>query len=367
MSDPQHPEEYPAALKVVGVGGGGGNAVRHLLDTARLEGIDVIGVNTDRQALETLPQPAALAIGGGTTHGLGAGADPEVGRQAAEESRDRLRARLAGADMLFLMAGMGGGTGSGATPVIAELAREMDLLTVAVVTRPFTFEGARRRQAAVAGIATLAERVDSLVVVPNDRLLPTLGPGASMMRAFAAVNEVLREAVSGIAEVITHPGLINIDFADVAAVMRHPGRARIGTGEGRGEARVEAAIQAAVEHPLLEATDLTEAAGVLVSITAGPDLSLAEFDEVGRRVAAFADAEARVVVGTALDMAMQDSLRVTIVATGLAVAGDPQAPPAPSPRRRAPAAPAPPDTAPSTGNDTPELLDINDFLGRLKR
>ncbi|ATJ84654.1 cell division protein FtsZ [Halomonas beimenensis] len=362
MSDPHTPQEYPASLKVVGVGGGGGNAIRHLLETTEPAGIDMIGVNTDRQALDALPQASALAIGGAITRGLGAGADPEAGRRAAEESRDALRARLAGADMLFLMAGMGGGTGSGATPVIADLAREMGLLTVAVVTRPFTFEGTRRRQAAEAAIEALNGRVDCLVVVPNDRLLPTLGPSASMMRAFAAVNDILREAVTGIAEVITKPGMINIDFADVAAVMRHPGRARIGTGEGHGEGRAGEAVQAAVEHPLLEATDLAEAAGVLVSITAGPDLSLADFDEVGRQVATFASEEAMLVVGTALDPSMEGRLRVSIVATGLEVSPEGREPPT----RRCQAT----DRRTRGGGasaDSSELLDIGDFLKGLKK
>lgn len=358
MSDQQLPQEYPASLKVVGIGGGGGNAIRHLLDTTELDGIDAIAVNTDRQALETLPQSTALAIGGATTRGLGAGADPEAGRRAAEEGRDALRARLAGTDMLFLMAGMGGGTGSGATPVVADLAREMGLLTVAVVTRPFGFEGARRRRTADAAIEALHGRVDCLVVVPNDRLLPALGPGASMMRAFAAVNDVLREAVTGIAEVITRPGMINIDFADVAAVMRRPGRARIGSGEGDGEERARQAVQAAVEHPLLEATDLAEAAGVLVSVTAGADLGLADFDEVGRRVAEFAGEDAMLVVGTALDPALEGRLRVSIVATGLEVAREASPPP------RAPSREAPPDGAPSGDRD---WLDLDDFLRRLRR
>ncbi|WP_016855907.1 cell division protein FtsZ [Halomonas smyrnensis] len=368
MSDPQFPQEYPAALKVVGIGGGGGNAVRHLIDTTDLDGIDAIAVNTDRQALELLPQGVAMPIGSATTRGLGAGADPEAGRQAAEESRDGLRARLAGADLVFLMAGMGGGTGSGATPAIADLAREMGLLTVAVVTRPFGFEGQRRQRAADEAIAALDGRVDCLAVVPNDRLLPTLGHGASMMRAFAAVNDVLREAVTGIAEVITRPGLINIDFADVAAVMRRPGRARIGTGEGTGEDRAGAAVRAALEHPLLEATDLAEAAGVLVSITAGADLSLADFDEVGRQVAELAGEDAMRVVGTALDPDMAGRLRVSLIATGLEVARSrPPSPgrtrPASEPRRAPPAEAA----ERRDGSRQDSLLDLDDFLSRLKR
>lgn len=371
MSDPQLPQEYPASLKVVGIGGGGGNAVRHLIDTTALEGIDAIAVNTDRQALERLPQGVAMPIGSATTRGLGAGADPEAGRRAAEESQEGLRARLAGADLVFLMAGMGGGTGSGATPAIADLAREMGLLTVAVVTRPFGFEGQRRRQAADEAIAALDGRVDCLAVVPNDRLLPTLGHGASMMRAFAAVNDVLREAVTGIAEVITRPGLINIDFADVAAVMRRPGRARIGTGEGTGEDRAGAAVRAALEHPLLEATDLAEAAGVLVSITAGADLSLADFDEVGQQVAELAGEDALRVVGTAFDPEMEGRLRVSLIATGLEVAQT-QAKQPPS-RRSSPAgeprpAPSSTDAPEREGSAEPEeLLDLDDFLNRLKR
>ncbi|MCE0731824.1 cell division protein FtsZ [Halomonas sp. G15] len=364
------PEEYPASLKVMGVGGGGGNAIRYLLDS-HLPGVDFIVANTDRQALGALPQEVALPIGKQTTRGLGAGSDPAIGARAAEESSEVLRARLAGGDMLFLMVGMGGGTGSGAAPVIAALAREMGLLTVAVVTRPFTFEGARRRQAAEESIAALAEVVDSLVVVPNDRLLPTLGPNASMMRAFAEVNEILRQAVSGIAEVITRPGLINVDFADVAAVMRHPGRARIGTGYGQGEDRAREAVVAAIEHPLLEATDLAEAAGVLVSITAGPDLTLEEFNEIGALVAEFASEEAMVMAGTAIDMAMSGELNLTLVATGLTVAREaPREPAVDAPAQAAPHHGARQSTRPalaSQGPATGELLDITRFLDDLKR
>lgn len=357
MSQHDTPEEYPASLKVMGVGGGGGNAIRHLLDS-HLPGVDVIAVNTDRQALQALPQEVALPIGRQTTRGLGAGSDPEIGRRAAEESRDELRARLAGGDMLFLMVGMGGGTGSGAAPVIAELARGMDLLTVAVVTLPFTFEGARRRQAASEAIDALADAVDSLVVVPNDRLLPALGPSASMMHAFAEVNEVLRQAVGGIAEVITRPGLINVDFADVAAVMRHPGRARIGTGYGRGDSRAHDAVLAAIEHPLLEATDLDRAAGVLVSITAGPDLGIEEFNEVGSLVAGFAGDEAMVIVGTSIDMAMSGELSLTLVATGLATTASSPAEALSAPRRGA--------ARPSPAKQEAKLLDITRFLDDLK-
>lgn len=370
MNDVISPEEYPASLKVMGVGGGGGNAIRYLLDS-HLPGVDFIVANTDRQALGALPQEVALPIGRNTTRGLGAGSDPEVGARAAEESREVLRARLAGGDMLFLMAGMGGGTGSGAAPVIAELAREMGLLTVAVVTRPFTFEGARRRQAADQALEALAQAVDSLVVVPNDRLLPALGPSASMMRAFAEVNEVLRQAVSGIAEVITRPGLINVDFADVAAVMRHPGRARIGTGHGQGEQRARDAVMAAIEHPLLEATDLAEAAGVLVSITAGPDLTLEEFNEIGALVAGFAGEEAMVMAGTAIDMAMSGELRLTLVATGLAVArAAPSEPAAGTPAKATARHGADEPRRPASASRGPAeeyLLDITRFLDDLKR
>jgi cell division protein FtsZ len=364
MTLTSHPEEYPATLKVMGVGGGGGNAIRHLLDTTDLPGVDFIAVNTDAQALEALPQGVALTIGRQLTRGRGAGAAAAIGRQAAEQSRETLRARLAGADMLFLMAGMGGGTGSGATPIIAGIAREMGLLTVAVVTRPFHIEGGRRRDTADAAIEALAEQVDCLVVVPNDRLLPTLGPSASMMRAFAAVNDVLRHAVAGIAEVITRPGMINIDFADVEAVMRHPGRARLGTGSAMGERRGRDAVMAALDHPLLEATDLIRAAGVLVSITAGPDLSLEEFSEIGELVASFASEEAMIVVGTSIDMAMSDQLHVCLVATGLEVSpvaksrGDTDHADRPTPEAAGPV-PGP--------RREHELLDINRFLNDLKR
>lgn len=360
MRETINPVEYPASLKVMGVGGGGGNAIRHLLDS-HLPGVDFIAVNTDRQALQALPQEVALPIGKQTTRGLGAGSNPEIGQRATEESRDVLRARLAGGDMLFLMVGMGGGTGSGAAPLIASMARQMGLLTVAVVTRPFTFEGARRGQAASQAIEVLSEEVDSLVVVPNDRLLPALGPGASMMRAFAEVNDVLRQAVGSIAEVITNPGLINIDFADVATVMRHPGRARIGTGQAEGERRAHDAVMAAVDHPLLEATDLSQAAGMLVSITAGPDLSLEEFNEVGELVSSFASEKAMVVAGTSIDMAMNGELRVSLVATGLEVASKP----APKVPRQAAGKPRL-QGAPLPRHDE-TLLDITQFLDDLKR
>jgi len=322
--------DLPAQLKVIGVGGGGGNTVQHMLESNALEGVDYISANTDKQALEHIPQAIALPIGNGMTRGLGAGANPEIGRDAALESQDDIRARLAGADMVFITAGMGGGTGTGAAPIIAGIAREMGMLTVAVVTRPFGFEGGRRKAAAEEGIKSLAEVTDSLIVIPNDRPLPVLGKSASLLSAFTAVNDVLKGGVAGIAEMITAPGMINVDFADVRTVMSNQGRAKIGVGTGTGESRAREAAEAAVNSPLLEELDLEGAKGVLVNITAGPDLSLGEFNEVGEIVRSFASEEATVVIGTSLDMELGNEVRVAVVAAGLDAQ---QAAPHTAPRR----------------------------------
>ena len=305
-----------AVIKVIGVGGGGGNAVQHMV-TQNIEGVDFIIANTDAQALKACTARVTLQLGGNMTKGLGAGANPEVGRQSALEDRERIIETIQGADMLFITAGMGGGTGTGAAPVIAQIAKEMGILTVAVVTKPFPFEGKKRSSIAEAGIRELTEYVDSLITIPNDKLLSVLGKNITLLDAFRAANNVLQGAVQGIAELITRPGLINVDFADVRTVMSEMGMAMMGTGRARGADRARAAAEAAIGSPLLEDVNLTGARGILVNITAGLDLSIGEFEEVGNTVKAFASDNATVVVGTVIDPEMTDELRVTVVATGL--------------------------------------------------
>ncbi len=305
-----------AVIKVIGVGGGGGNAVQHMV-TQNIEGVDFIVANTDAQALKGCTARVALQLGGNMTKGLGAGANPEVGRQSAIEDRERIIETIQGADMLFITAGMGGGTGTGAAPVIAQIAKELGILTVAVVTKPFPFEGKKRTSVAEAGIRELTEYVDSLITIPNDKLLSVLGKNITLLDAFRAANNVLQGAVQGIAELITRPGLINVDFADVRTVMSEMGMAMMGTGRARGADRARAAAEAAIGSPLLEDVNLTGARGILVNITAGLDLSIGEFEEVGNTVKAFASDNATVVVGTVIDPEMTDELRVTVVATGL--------------------------------------------------
>ena len=256
-------------------------------------------------------------MGGNVTKGLGAGANPEVGRQAALEDREVIMDALQGADMVFITAGMGGGTGTGAAPVIAQLAKEMGILTVAVVTKPFPFEGRRRMQVALKGIEELSQHCDSLITIPNEKLITVLGRNATMIQAFRAANDVLLGAVQGIADLIVRPGLINVDFADVRTVMSEMGLAMMGTGSARGDDRAQAASEAAIQNPLLDDVNLQGANGILVNITAGPDFTMAEFDEVGRTIEAFASEDATVVIGTVLDPDMQDEVRVTVVATGL--------------------------------------------------
>jgi cell division protein FtsZ len=316
-----------AVIKVVGVGGGGGNALENMLST-NLEGVDFVCANTDAQALKNSSARTVLQLGNSVTKGLGAGANPEVGRQAALEDRDRIIEVLQGSDMVFITAGMGGGTGTGASPVVAQLAKEMGILTVAVVTKPFPFELRRRMAVAEAGIAELAEHVDSLITVPNEKLLSVLGKGITLRDAFKAANDVLLGAVQGIAELITRPGVINVDFADVRTVMSEKGRAMMGSGSGTGEGRARAAAQAAIHCPLLDDVNLKGARGILVNITAGPNLGIDEFQEVGEAIGEFASQDALVVVGTVLDESVQDELRVTVVATGL---GETQALPVPQP------------------------------------
>jgi len=305
-----------AVIKVIGVGGGGGNAVSHMVTTG-IEGVDFICINTDAQALKASKIKTSLQIGSNMTKGLGAGADPEVGRQAAMEDRDRIVELIEGCDMLFITAGMGGGTGTGAAPVVAQVARELGILTVAVVTKPFTMEGGKRSHVADHGIAELTKHVDSLITIPNQKLLTVLGPATTLLDAFKAANQVLQGAVQGIAELITRPGLINVDFADVRTVMSETGMAMMGSGAASGEGRARQAAEAAVSSPLLEDINLAGAHGVLVNVTAGLDLSIGEFEEVGSIVKEYASEDATVVVGTVIDPEMTNQLRVTVVATGL--------------------------------------------------
>ncbi len=305
-----------AIIKVIGVGGGGGNAVEHMLKNS-IEGVDFICANTDAQALKKSTAKTMLQLGGNVTKGLGAGADPDIGRQAALEDRDRIMDVLEGADMVFITAGMGGGTGTGAAPVVAQVAKEMGILTVAVVTRPFTFEGKKRAQVAENGIRDLGQFVDSLITIPNEKLMSVLGRDVSLLNAFGAANDVLLGAVQGIAQLITCPGLINVDFADVRTVMSEMGMAMMGSGKAQGEDRAKVAAEAAISSPLLEDINLSGAKGILVNITAGLDFSIGEFTEVGDTIKAFASDNATVVVGTVIDPEMSGEMRVTIVATGL--------------------------------------------------
>ena len=309
-------DNQAAVIKVIGVGGGGGNAVQHML-SGSIEGVEFICANTDAQALNNSTAKTSLQLGRNITKGLGAGADPEIGRQAALEDRDRVMDLLEGADMVFITAGMGGGTGTGAAPIVAQVAKEMGILTVAVVTRPFSFEGKKRAQIADDGINELGQFVDSLITIPNEKLLAVLGRDISLLNAFGAANDVLLGAVQGIAELITCPGLINVDFADVKTVMSEMGMAMMGSGKAQGEDRATVAAETAVSSPLLEDVNLSGARGILVNITAGMDMTIGEFDEVGNTVKQFASENATVVVGTVIDPDMSGEMRVTIVATGL--------------------------------------------------
>ena len=305
-----------AVIKVLGVGGGGGNAVAHMV-AAGIEGVEFLCINTDAQALKHSKVKTALQIGANMTKGLGACADPEVGRQAAMEDRDRIIEMIEGCDMLFITAGMGGGTGTGAAPVVAQVAKELGILTVAVVTKPFEMEGGKRMLVAEHGMAELGKYVDSLITIPNQKLLTVLGPQITLLDAFKSANQVLQGAVQGIAELITRPGLINVDFADVRTVMSETGMAMMGSGSASGENRAREAAEAAVSSPLLEDINLSGAHGVLVNVTAGMDLSIGEFQEVGSIVKQYASEDATVVVGTVIDPELSNQIRVTVVATGL--------------------------------------------------
>jgi cell division protein FtsZ len=309
-------ENQGAIIKVVGVGGGGGNAVAHMV-TSGIEGVDFICINTDAQALKHSKVKASLQIGSNITKGLGAGADPEVGRQAAMEDRDRIVELIEGSDMIFITAGMGGGTGTGAAPIVAQVAKELGILTVAVVTRPFEMEGNKRNALAEQGINELHKYVDSLITIPNQKLLTVLGGDITLLDAFKSANQVLQGAVQGIAELITRPGMINVDFADVKTVMAETGMAMMGSGHSKGENRARSAAEAAISSPLLEDVNLSGAHGLLINVTAGMDLRTSEFHTVGETVKQFASEDATVVVGYVIDHDMQDEIRVTVVATGI--------------------------------------------------
>ena len=304
-----------AAIKVIGVGGGGGNAVQSMCE--EIGDVEFFVLNTDGQALSKSKVQNVLQIGTNLTKGLGAGANPEVGKRAATEDRAKIEQLLEGADMVFITAGMGGGTGTGGAPVVAEVAKEMGILTIAVVTKPFPFEGPRRMRAAEVGIEELTQHVDSIITVPNEKLLSVLGKGASLLDAFNATNAVLGDAVKGVSELITKPGLINVDFADVRAVMTNMGLAMMGMGEASGENRAREAAEAAISSPLLEDINLDGAKGVIVNVTAGMDMSIGEFEEIGEVIRSFISDDAIVIAGTVIDMDMSDTMKVTVVVTGI--------------------------------------------------
>jgi len=308
-------QSQDAVIKVIGVGGCGGNAVDHMINRG-MTGVEFITINTDAQALRRNKASVQLQIGNSATKGLGAGGKWEVGREAALEDRERIAELIDGADMLFIAAGMGGGTGTGAAPVVAEVAKDLGILAVAVVTKPFSFEGKRMRSAET-GLKSLSEHVDSLIVIPNEKLIAVMGGNAKLTDAFIAANDVLHNAVSGISEIIGKPGMINVDFADVKTVMSEIGMAMMGSADASGEDRARAAAEAAVASPLLENVDLKGARGVLVNITSDDSLTMQEYYEVMNTIQSFAAEEATVIVGTSFDEAMGSSLRVTMVATGL--------------------------------------------------
>ena len=316
MFESMESQQENAVIKVIGVGGGGGNAVEHMV-AENIDGVEFICANTDAQALKNSNAKVLIQLGDTLTKGLGAGANPQIGREAAEEDRERIKEVLRGADMVFITAGMGGGTGTGAAPVFAEVAKELGILTVAVVTKPFSFEGKQRALAADEGIRRLAEHVDSLITIPNNKLLSVLGKNISLLNAFKAANNVLLGAVKGISDLITRPGLINVDFADVRTVMSEMGMAMMGTGSAKGDERARQAAEAAIASPLLEDVNFSGARGILVNITAGLDMSIGEFEEVGDVVKEFISDDATVVVGTVIDPEMTEEMRVTVIVTGL--------------------------------------------------
>jgi cell division protein FtsZ len=366
---------YLAVIKVVGVGGGGTNAVNRMVDSG-LKNVEFVAINTDAQALLMCDADVKLHIGAKVTRGLGAGANPEVGRAAAEESRDEIREVLAGSDMVFVTAGKGGGTGTGAAPIVAELARELGALTVGIVTKPFTFEGRKRSSQAESGIEALATKVDALIIIPNDRLLQLVEKKTSILEAFKVADDVLRQGVQGITDLITMPGLINLDFADVRTVMRNAGSSLMGIGLASGENRGVEAAKNAISSPLLE-TSIEGATGILLNISGGPDMGLFEVNEAAEIIAGAADADANVIFGAVIDEALGDQMRVTVIATGFdqlqrpAVAQVAQRPslfaPKPAPARKTESTPAKqvesllPQTIEGFEMDE-EVLDIPKFL-----
>lgn len=309
-----------AKIKVVGVGGSGGSAINWMMKS-KIRGVDFLAVNTDAQALHHSLAPHKVHIGKTTTRGLGAGMDPDLGRKAAEENQNELRDALKGSDMVFLTCGLGGGTGTGAAPLIADVSRDIGALTVAVVTKPFSFEGAQRRAIAEKGHTELAGKVDTIITIPNDRLLSIVDKKTTLLDAFAVVNEVLRQGVSGISEIITVPGLINVDFADVKAIMRDAGSALMGIGEGKGENRAIDAAKMAVTSPLLEVS-IDGAKGVLFIITGGPDLTMVEVNDAAKIVTGEIDPNAKVIFGTVINENMKDLVKITVIATGFGVSSE---------------------------------------------
>lgn len=312
----QEHNEHGPVIKVIGVGGAGGNAITHMVNSG-LTGVTFIAANTDAQDLREAKADVRIQLGEQITRGLGAGANPEVGRQAAEETKEHIKAELNGADMVFIAAGMGGGTGTGAAPVVAEVAKELGILTVAVVSRPFTMEGRKRDQAASQGLKLLAQHVDSLITIPNDRLMSVLGKGVSLYDAFSAANNVLFNAVQGITDSITKPGMINLDFNDVKTVMKQQGLAMMGVGLSSGDNAAREAIQQAISSPLLEEVSLKGAKGLLVNISGGLKLSIGDLHEIGAIISDYANEETTTVIGAVMDEEMGDEIRVTLVATGL--------------------------------------------------
>ena len=305
-----------AVIKVIGVGGGGGNAVKHMIEN-NVEGVDFICANTDAQALSDIESKTVLQLGGEITKGLGAGANPDIGRAAAMEDRERIAEALHGADMVFITAGMGGGTGTGAAPIIAQAARELGVLTVGVVTKPFQFEGAKRMRQAEEGIEALQKMVDTLIIIPNQNLFRLANERTTFTEAFSMADDVLYQGVKGVTDLMVRPGLINLDFADVRAVMDEMGKAMMGTGEGEGEDRAVQAAEKAIANPLLDEISLKGAKGVLINITGGHDLTLFELDEAANRIREEVDADANIIVGSTLDTAMEGVMRVSVVATGI--------------------------------------------------
>jgi cell division protein FtsZ len=348
---------YLAVIKVVGIGGGGTNAVNRMVD-AGLSGVEFIAVNTDAQALMMCDADLKIHIGSKVTRGLGAGADPAVGQAAAHENRDELKESLKGADMIFVTAGEGGGTGTGGAPIVAELGRELEALTVGVVTRPFSFEGRRRAEQAEAGIEELRERVDTLIVIENDRLLQVVEQKTSILDAFKIADDILRQGVQGITDLITVPGIVNLDFADVRTIMRDAGSALMGIGAASGENRAAEAARTAVSSPLLEAS-IEGATGVLLNISGPPDIGLFEVNEAAEVVTSAADQNANVIFGAVIDDALKDEVRVTVIATGFGAQRRARR------RREAPVGPTEPETRRpgDEGFDVPEdVLDVPSFL-----